>query len=106
MRSRGCGAEDIAILGIFYDSTEGSRVWVEDLGSEFFLLSGTERRVGAVYGVRRPPEDRYAAHPERVTFAIDPEGTLRLVCAVAGSQIDIHASQVLEDLPAVRPANR
>jgi len=95
-------AEDVAILGISYDSTEDNRAWAEDMGFEFSLLSDTERSVGAAYGVQRPPEDRFAAYPERATFVIDPEGTVRLSYLVPGDEIDSHASQVLEDLLAIR----
>ena len=42
--------------------------------------------------------DRFAAYPARVTFVIDPAGLVGLVYVVAGSQIDSHASTVLEDL--------
>lgn len=96
------GAEDVAILGISYDTTEDNRAWAESMGFEFSLLSDTDRRVGAAYGVQRPPDDRFAAYPERATFVIDPAGTVRLAYLVPGSEIDGHASQVLEDLLSVK----
>ena len=90
------------ILGISYDSTGYNRAWARVMGFEFSLLSDTDRSVGAAYGVQRAPDHRFAAYPERATFVIDPGGVIRLVYAVAGSEIDGHASQVLEDLLALK----
>ena len=95
-------AENVALLGISYDSIEDNRAWAEDMGFGFSLLSDTTRSVGAACGVQRPPDDKFAAYPERATFVIDPEGTVRLAYLVAPDQIDSHASQVLEDLLAIK----
>ena len=92
----------MAVLGISYDTVEDNRSWAGSMGFEFSLLSDTDRSVGAAFGVQRPPEDRFAAYPERATFVIDPAGTVRLTYLVPGSDIDIHASQVLDDLLTVK----
>ena len=90
------------LLGISYDSVEDNHAWAEVIGFDFSLLSDTDRTVGAAYGVQRPPGHRFAAYPERATFVIDPQGVVRLVYLVAGKEIDGHASQVLEDLLALK----
>ena len=92
------------LLGISYDSVEDNRAWAEVIGFEFSLLSDCDRTVGAAYGVQRSPGHRFAAYPERATFVIDPQGAIRLTYLVAGSEIDGHASQVLEDLLALKDA--
>ena len=90
------------ILGASYDTPSENRAWSETMGFDFRLLSDTTGGTAAAYGVVRPPEDRYAAYPARVTFVIDPAGLVRLVYVVAGSQIADHASRVLEDLRTLK----
>ena len=88
----------MVILGASYDTPAENRAWHEDMGFGFRLLSDPDRAAAAAYGVVRPPADRFAAYPARATFVIDPAGLVGLVYVVAGSQIDAHASTVLEDL--------
>lgn len=88
----------MVILGASYDSPVENRAWHDEMGFRFRLLSDTDHTAAAAYGVVRPPTDRFAAYPARATFVIDPAGLVGLVYVVAGSQIDSHASTVLEDL--------
>lgn len=88
----------MVILGVSYDTPSENRAWYDAMGFGFRLLSDTDGKAAAAYGVLRPPEDRFAAYPARATFVIDPEGLVCLVYVVAGSQIARHASRVLEDL--------
>lgn len=88
----------MVILGVSYDTPSENRAWSDDMGFGFRLLSDTDRKAGAAYGVLRPPEDRFAAYPARATFVIDPQGHVSLVYVVAGSQIARHASRVLADM--------
>ena len=88
----------MVVLGASYDTPAENRAWHEDMGFRFRLLSDVDRTAAAAYGVVRPATDRFAAYPARATFVIDPAGLVGLVYVVAGSQIDRHASTVLEDL--------
>ena len=72
------------------------------MGFRFRLLSDTGRAAAAAYGVVRPQMDRFAAYPARATFVIDPAGLVGLVYVVAGSQIDSHATRVLNDLRVLK----
>lgn len=88
----------MVLLGASYDTPAENRAWHEDMGFRFRLLSDPDQTAAAAYGAVRPPMDRFAAYPARVTFVIDPAGLVGLVYVVAGSQIAGHASTVLEDL--------
>ena len=48
------------------------------------------------YGTRRAPGSRWAHVPERRTFVIDPDGTVRAVYDV--TDVHAHPGEVLEDL--------
>ena len=52
--------------------------------------------MGALYGTRRPDDHDAAFVPRRLTFLIDPEGTVRKIYVV--KDLEGHASQVLYDL--------
>jgi peroxiredoxin Q/BCP len=88
------------VLGISYDTPQDNAAFRAKHGFPFRLLSDPDRSVGAAYGVVRPPEDRFAQWPRRLSFLIDPEGTIVRVYEVndpAG-----HATEVLADLAAAR----
>jgi peroxiredoxin len=60
------------------------------------LLSDADRSVGEVYDAKRPAGDAYADYPKRISYLIDPQGTVRKTYEVddpAG-----HAEVVLADL--------
>lgn len=89
------------IIGISFDSPADNKVFAEDNGFPFRLLSDRDGTIGRAYGVTRDPGDRYAGYPYRATFVIDPEGVVRLSYAVAPTQIAGHPERVLGDLRAL-----
>lgn len=54
--------------------------------------------MGAAYGAGREAGDPYADYPQRVSFLIDPDGTIRRTYAVTDPAG--HATEVLADLAA------
>jgi peroxiredoxin len=56
--------------------------------------------VGTKYDVARPTDHRYADYPERQSFLIDPQGTIRKVYEV--SDVAAHADDVLRDLKVLQ----
>ncbi len=62
----------------------------------FTLLSDTERVAGEAYEVLKDPADRTAGGARRITYVIDPEGTIRLSYKV--EDIEMHPAKVLADL--------
>ena len=63
------------------------------------LLSDTQREVGAAYDVLKDPADPSAGRAQRVTYLIDPEGTIREAYKV--EDIEMHPAKVLTDLRAI-----
>lgn len=84
------------ILGASFDTVAENLAFATAQEFPFRLLSDLDRRVGAAYGVARPPEDKFAAFPRRMSFLIDPEGTVRRVYDV--DDVATHADDVLADL--------
>ncbi len=70
------------------------------MGFDFRLLSDTDRKAAAAYGVERP--DSLGGGTRRATFVIDPVGMVRLVYVVDGCQIPLHAERVLQDIQLAR----
>ena len=62
----------------------------------FSLLCDVDRVVGRAYGIERPADDPYPDYPRRVTFLIDPDGTVAKVYEV--TDVGAHPSEVLADL--------
>jgi peroxiredoxin Q/BCP len=71
---RAAGAE---VIGISADSVESHQHFAEKQHLPFTLLSDPERKVAAQYGVPMS----FGLLPGRVTFVIDPGGTIRMVYA-------------------------
>lgn len=68
----------VEILGVSADSVESHRAWARELGGiDYPLLADVDRTVSSGYGVL----DRQAGVPRRVTFVIDPAGTVAYVVA-------------------------
>ena len=63
------------------------------------MLADVDRVVGQQYGVERGPDESNPAYPKRITFLIDPNGTVAKVYEVtdAGG----HPEIVLDDLRAL-----
>ena len=88
------------IAGISFDAPEDNKAFAEKFGFPFRLLSDVDRRVGEAYGATRPEGDPFPAFARRVSFLIDPEGTIDKVYEV--SDTAAHAGEVLADLAALR----
>ena len=54
--------------------------------------------MGAAYDVLTDPSDRTAGRAQRVTYLVDPEGTIREAYKV--EDIEMHPAKVLADLRA------
>ena len=60
------------------------------------LLSDVDQQVGAAYETQRPPDDQYPTYPLRISYLIDPDGTIARSYTVTDT--DGHAAEVLADL--------
>jgi peroxiredoxin Q/BCP len=86
----------VRILGASFDTIEDNRAFAENEGFRFPLLCDFERRVGPLYGAARPADDPYPQYARRVTYVIDPEGTVLKTYEV--TDIDQHLNELLVDV--------
>ncbi|TML14301.1 MAG: peroxiredoxin [Actinobacteria bacterium] len=99
-RAHDFSAADCTVVGISFDTPAENKAWSEAQGFGFTLLSDVDHSVGRVYGAERELDDQYAAFPLRVSYLIDPEGTIRKTFAVSG--VADHAAAVLDALAELR----
>jgi len=83
---------NVIVLGVSTDSVERNRKFAEKHNLRFKLLSDTEGKVAQLYGVLRKGTSRPSA--ERVTFVIDPQGTVRAV--IKGVRAEEHPLRALD----------
>jgi peroxiredoxin Q/BCP len=91
------------VLGASFDTPEDNKAFAEAQHFGFRLLSDVDRTAGTAYEVVRPPDDQYASMPMRISYLVDPGGTIRRAHEV--KDVKAHAQQVLDDLAAERPAS-
>lgn len=98
MRDRADDFESLGavVLGASFDTVAENRAFADDQEFTFALLSDPDRVAGSAYGVTRPDADKFAAFPRRMSFLVDPSGTIRVVYDVA--DVAAHADVVLDDL--------
>ena len=84
------------ILGASFDTPAENSDFAVAQEFPFQLLSDVDRAVGRAYGVTRDDDDQYASFPRRLSFLIDPLGTVRKVYTV--TDVAGHADVVLRDL--------
>ncbi len=87
-------------MGVSYDPPTDNKVFAEQEGFPYRLLSDVDKSVAEAYGVRRPPDHEWEAVPRRISFLIDPEGIIRYIYIV--KDVLGHPSQVLHDIRTAR----
>lgn len=81
------------VLGVSFDTVEAQKHFADDQGFPYRLLADTTKEVGQAYEV----EAEYGL-PLRVTYLIDPEGTIMRVYDLEGQDLEAHAGVVLDDV--------
>ena len=89
------------ILGASFDAPAENRAFVEAQQCPFDLLSDEDRSVGTGYEVVRQAGEPYVDFPRRISYLIDPVGTIRHAYDVA--DVAGHADQVLADIDRLAP---
>lgn len=87
-------------MGISFDSPKDNASFRSKFAFPFDLLSDHDRSIGAAYDVLRPSDDPFADYPKRISYLIDPNGTIAKAYEVddpAG-----HGAEVLADLAALQ----
>ena len=82
-------------MGASFDTVEAQKHFADDQGFPYRLLADTTKEVGQAYEV----EAEYGL-PLRVTYLIDPEGTIVRVYDLEGQDKEAHAQAVLDDIRA------
>jgi len=88
-----------SIFGISFDTPEENGAFKEAFEFPFQLLSDENKAVGTAYEVLRDADDPFADYPQRISYLIDPEGTIQKAYQV--SDPAGHATEVLADLTAL-----
>jgi peroxiredoxin Q/BCP len=86
------------VLGISFDVPADNKAFRDKFDFPFSLLSDPDKKVGAQYEVLRPPDDKFANFSQRISYLIDPEGTI-----VKSYEVDDpggHGAVALADLQA------
>ena len=88
------------LLGISFDTPADNKAFVDKFDFPFRLLSDPDKAVGAVYGAVREAGEPYGDFSKRVSYLIDPQGTVAKAYTV--SDPSGHAAEVLADLVALQ----
>lgn len=86
------------MLGISFDVPADNKAFRDKFDFPFSLLSDPDKSVGAQYDALRPPDDDFANFSKRISYLIDPEGSI--VKAYEVEDPAGHADMVLADLRA------
>lgn len=88
------------MVGASFDTPAANKAFADAERLGFPLLCDVNRVAGLAYEVVRAPDDQYAAYPLRVSYLVDPAGTVRRAYAV--TDVEGHADAVLADLAALQ----
>jgi peroxiredoxin Q/BCP len=91
---------DCRVFGISFDTPADNKAFRDKFQFPFSLLSDTDRAIGAIYQTTRDPGEKFANFPQRISYLIDPQGTI--VTAYEVTDPGGHATEVLADLEAAR----
>lgn len=97
-KSEEFAAASCEVVGISFDTPEDNSEFRTKQEFPFTLLSDEDKSIGATYHAVRDPDDNYANFPKRISYLIDPEGTIQKAYEV--SDPAGHAAAVLADLAA------
>ena len=87
------------MLGASFDTPEENKAFAEDQRFGYRLLSDVDRAVGRQYGVEKAPDEQYPDFPKRITYLIDPDGTVAKVYEVTDP--GAHPGEVVDDIRAL-----
>lgn len=86
------------MLGISFDPPADNKAFRDKFDFPFALLCDTDKAVGTAYEATRDPGDKFANFSQRISYLIDPEGTIAKAYSVTDPAG--HAAEVLADLEA------
>lgn len=84
------------IVGVSHDSVADQKLFKDGNDFDFRLLSDEDKAVSKTYGTLFPEDHEYAGYIKRISYLIDPKGTVRKSYKVR--DIMGHPEEVLQDL--------
>ena len=90
------------MVGASFDTVEEQLDFAETESFPYALISDPDRSVGRRYHAEREPGEDYYEYglPRRITYLIDPGGSVAAAYDLAGQDLAGHATQVLADIAA------
>ena len=88
------------MVGASFDTVEDQLAFAETESFPFALISDPDKSIGRRYHAEREPGEDYYEYglPRRITYLIDPEGSIAATYDLAGQDLAGHAAQVLADI--------
>ncbi len=88
------------MVGASFDTVEDQRAFAEAEQFPFKLISDPDRSVGRSYDAEREPGEDYYEFglPRRITYLINPQGTIAAAYDLEGKDLGEHAAEVLADI--------
>ena len=90
------------MIGASFDTVEEQLAFAETESFPYALISDADKSVGRRYHAEREPGEDYYEYglPRRITYLIDPGGSIAAAYDLAGQDLASHAAQVLADIAA------
>ena len=90
------------MVGASFDTVDEQRAFAETESFPFALISDPDRSIGRRYRAEREPGEDYYEYglPRRITYLIDPRGSIAATYDLAGQDLASHAAEVLADIAA------
>ncbi len=88
------------MVGASFDTVEDQRTFADTEGFGYLLISDTDKSIGRRYHAEREPGEDYYEYglPRRISYLIDPAGSIAAAYDLAGQDLAGHAAQVLADI--------
>lgn len=77
-----------------YDSPAAQKAFREGQNFEFRLIPDTTHEMSEAWQAARPPDHQYKDWPRRITYLVDPDGTIAGAWEV--KDVRAHPAEVLE----------
>ena len=83
-------------MGASFDTVEAQKQFADAQGFPYRLLADTTKAMGQSYEADQPE----LGFPRRITYLIDPEGTIVCNYDLSGQDLETHSQTVLDDIRA------
>ena len=88
------------VVGASFDTVEEQLAFAETESFPFALISDVDKSIGRSCQAEREPGEDYYEYglPRRISYLIDPTGSIAASYDLAGQDLAGHAAQVLADI--------